>query len=537
MALPFSDNKRFCREKHYLLKCFSLCNPLMRMSQEEQTSCKSIQKKSVSDPSMNSDSFFDDFTSENSPSDNISFSTFVSASEAELEDKNQQECDTEKYEGFSEDFKSTSFSSSENMSSLICRPPSAIPLTGRPTRKNEMSMLTEENAVVNTGFTTGNRNAISVKKGNLIKVAKEFGEKELLGDVKRRRGNINSGEITNKKDQDFLREYKQHKCNTSSSSKKKAELQQARLLGPKQGNERVYLERAKQIFLSVRGCFEKADKRWFYEQFKWSWLSFFLRGQIKQGIEDGISEQIKLRKQKEYSVLRRIVEGDDVATRHMVLLVVQVLDNRIEVFDGFYSVFCTLDNKLREKVECQKIRPGCRIRTFGAQHLLESPICIFSLKQSALHLSYNGVRVASSKKKLGYQKKASFLARISEISEDGGPVSCIDIEATNILEEKLLLKCGNYKKVIEHDKIEQEIEKMDKIARSCDLKISKEEVVARRYIKLVAKDSSGECLLTWWSPENVVPKNRYRFMYLKAVKSKQGLHLSTTNRTYFKKLE
>lgn len=463
------------------------------------------------DQAQDSDSFLAEFTSENMQSDNTSIGTFVSEEEETV--------DNAKEGSSSEICMSSDLSSCRSASDAANRPQQvAGPLkdlwadAGMPLEK----------AVVTTGFTTGNKRVITVKEESLQKMGRNLEENDFGGAKKVR---TDAGAV--------CKSGGPRRVATGTDKENRSATQNVR--NTLERTEDAYLRRMKEIFVRVRNNFPKEDKRWVFEQFKWAWLSL---SKVERS-DDAVSlitAQMKVRKQKEHSVLRRIVEGDDVACRYMVLLVIEAQPQRIQVFDGFYSVFCTLNADLAKRVGCKKIGVGMKIKVFGANPLLPGPMGVLDQHGDVLHLFSNSVRVACSTKKLGYQKKSSFRMNVDDLSRHGGMVSCVEVDVRKILEDKVFVRCGNYKKVVDMNKVEREVEKMNTLARSCDAEIKTEEITARKFVKLVVGDATGECVLTWWCPEDVRVGATYRLISLRTVESTLGVHITTTGRTYVKKL-
>jgi len=77
----------------------------------------------------------------------------------------------------------------------------------------------------------------------------------------------------------------------------------------------------------------------------------------------------------ERSILRKIMEKDDVPSRHLVLCVTQLLPSplpesstlQIELTDGWYCIRGLLDAFLSEKLKSGKIFIGQKLRIFGAR--------------------------------------------------------------------------------------------------------------------------------------------------------------------------
>ena len=90
------------------------------------------------------------------------------------------------------------------------------------------------------------------------------------------------------------------------------------------------------VYEKVIKKFTNDNEKWISIQFKSSWL-YFAMGNITFGenvLVESIDKQIKIRKKREYSVRRRIIEGDDISWRYMILLVIRITEEYNEVFDS-----------------------------------------------------------------------------------------------------------------------------------------------------------------------------------------------------------
>lgn len=285
------------------------------------------------------------------------------------------------------------------------------------------------------------------------------------------------------------------------------------------------------VYAEVRRRFMNEDENRVFVQFTWSWIYFcFERSQLEpDALVDRIEEQVRIRLESEYSVLRRIAEGDEVPWRYMILLVVGVGKGRIEVFDGYYSAHALCDEALDQRVERNEIRVGFKLKVFGAELERSVPGSIFD-EAVLLRLRHNGVQVVHSRRRLGYRKKMSFRTWISGISRDGGPVSCVEGEVSKVVETKYLVKVENYSSVTED--LEPELDKIEDLARKAQRVFSSHDLRISMYTRFVVRDGSGECVVTWWNPScDVHAGQTVRMVYLVPSKAKE-LHLSTCKKSY-----
>lgn len=286
------------------------------------------------------------------------------------------------------------------------------------------------------------------------------------------------------------------------------------------------------IYARIKQKFVKEHECWVYSQFKWSWLHLTL-GEIRLSedlLVDGIEKQMKLRKRKEYSVLRRIVEGDDVPWRYMVLLVIGIVGECIEVFDGSYSLYACYDETIGRKIRKREIRVGCKLRVFGASLLLSKATSIFDVDGVPLRLCGNGVQVLYSVRKLGYKRKVGFRSRISEVMKEGGVVSCIQGVVVKIIETKYLVRVENYSHVT--DDLETELSRIEELARDAHRVFTSDDLKIKMFVKFMVRDESGECVITWWNPSDDVRVGaNVRMIYLDPVPKSKEIHLTTSTKT------
>lgn len=289
-----------------------------------------------------------------------------------------------------------------------------------------------------------------------------------------------------------------------------------------------------QIYQRVAAFFRKEEADWIAIQFKWTWLHFILNPPESPGqLESAIIDVMKLRREREYSILRRIAEFDDVACRYMVLGVLGITGSLIELYDGYYSATACVDQRTLAMLKAAKTDMGSRLHIFGAELLTEEPTSIFELNRPLLRLCLNGTKVCNEPCRLGARKKVAFLNKIAEIHPEGGTVSAIIVRVVRVIETKYLICGGNYRKVVEDPEagLESAYELAAKAGRT-DV-----ELKARQFTRLIVADASSECLVTWWgSPEKVQAGEQYKMIYLRPVAKSAGLHLSTSNKSYIEKL-
>lgn len=289
------------------------------------------------------------------------------------------------------------------------------------------------------------------------------------------------------------------------------------------------------IFRNVRKYFKHCEHGWVFEQFKWTWLHLFSGQMCENGnLESEVVDMMNLRLKNEHSVLRRIVEFDDVPFRFMVLGVIRVEEDSVELYDGFYSLKFEIDKNVYAMLKMFRCDLGSKLYIFGSDILVKKPTSIFEVQGNALRLHYNGTRVCNDDVRLGKARCVSFLNNISRLVPDGGVVSAIVVRIKKIIELKHLVTVENYRSSV--DDLEKEIEKIYKIAEKASYTVDPKDIVVRRFCKMTVGDESGECVLTWWSPPELKVSETYKLVYLTPVRNSLGLHLSTSKKTYFERV-
>ncbi|ELA42678.1 uncharacterized protein VICG_00430 [Vittaforma corneae ATCC 50505] len=292
-----------------------------------------------------------------------------------------------------------------------------------------------------------------------------------------------------------------------------------------------------ETFSKVLRHFKKEEHSWIFEQFKWTWLHLYLNNEIgdNESTLEKIIEIMILRQKYEKSILRRIVEFDDVPFRFMVLGLIDYSEECAELFDGFYSLKFRIDKNIYTLLRNSECTLGSKLFVFGSAILLKGATSIFDIQGTPLRLFYNSVKVCHGDYKLGAAKKISFLNTISAILPDGGVVSGLNARIKQILEFKYLVAVENYKNRV--DDLEKEIEKIYEIAGKTGYRVRVEDISVRQYCKLLIEDETGECYLTWWNPPEVHVGERYKFVFLNTIERACELHLTTTKKTYTEKVK
>ncbi|KAH9411916.1 putative BRCA2 domain-containing protein [Ordospora pajunii] len=288
------------------------------------------------------------------------------------------------------------------------------------------------------------------------------------------------------------------------------------------------------VYEEIKARFSKEDENRVFVQFKWSWIYFFMQGKKTDfaALTDMVEDQMRIRLDNEYSILRRMVEGDEPSWRYMVVIVIGIDDYCIEIFDGTYSVHAMCDEALKQRILNGEIYAGSRLRVFGAE-LVREPGSIFEVSGASLMLHSNGVQAVFLKRKLGFKKKVCFRMRICDVDADGGTISCIQGRVTEVIETKYRVRVENYSGVT--DDIEPELDKIQELARKAERVFCSTDLKINAYTKFVVKDESGECTVTWWNPKFGIEEGQtLRMVYLTPLmkgKAKKKCFTST-RRTY-----
>lgn len=293
----------------------------------------------------------------------------------------------------------------------------------------------------------------------------------------------------------------------------------------------------RELFRRMCLYFKGEERGWVAEQFKWTWLHLCLNPvEDSNTLEEEIVEIMNLRRENEHSVLRRIVEFDDVPCRYMVLGVLEVGEGSIEVYDGYYSVRAEIDRGTYGMLRAGRCTLGSKIHVFGAELLLKAATSIFEVEGPVLRLHSNGTRTSYEQCRLGYRKKIAFLNRIAELRMDGGVVSALFARVKRVFEVSFLVTAENYRST--GADLESELEKIHGLVVRAGRDPGHIGLRTRRFARLLIEDDSGECLLTWWdAPEDVREGDRYKFVHLSPAPKASSLHLTTSKKTYAERLK
>ncbi|KAI7822862.1 BRCA2, oligonucleotide/oligosaccharide-binding, domain 1-domain-containing protein [Gamsiella multidivaricata] len=148
----------------------------------------------------------------------------------------------------------------------------------------------------------------------------------------------------------------------------------------------------------------------------------------------------------ERPALRKIVEGDEAAAKHMVLCIASIVDEYSEqskqnvlsvtVTDGWYVLPAALDACLTRAVKRGKLKVGskihvCRAKLTGAENgvaILELAGAGSSTSSVSMILQANSTRLARWDAKLGFQRAPLiWTTRLRNITPEGGLVPGLDV--------------------------------------------------------------------------------------------------------------
>ncbi|KAG0056739.1 Breast cancer 2, early onset [Gryganskiella cystojenkinii] len=164
---------------------------------------------------------------------------------------------------------------------------------------------------------------------------------------------------------------------------------------------------------------------------------------------DKVLDQLAYRYEREINraerpALRKIVEGDDSAARHLVLCIADITTEysevaktdilQVTVTDGWYLLAAVVDPTLTRSIEKGRLRIGskihvCRAKLNGA----ENGAAILELMEGAsssvsLTFQANNTRLARWDAKLGFQRSPLvWIRRLRSITPEGGLVPGVDV--------------------------------------------------------------------------------------------------------------
>lgn len=285
------------------------------------------------------------------------------------------------------------------------------------------------------------------------------------------------------------------------------------------------------IYRKVCVMYKRMGKEWTAVQFKWSYLC--CRSSVH--LEDAIAQQMERRRQNEYSILRRIIEGDDVCHRLMCLMVLRIHDGMLEMYDGYYSLLFSTDCAVQQRITAHQLNVSDRVYVFNAERLATGQD-ILAIRGPAFRLHGNSLIRVPPARPLGYVRNVSFVVPFNSISRTGGLVPAIDFAVTRVMDDRVLIHCQGLRKMVDMAHLEDELAAMQQLASKHNVH---DEFECRRCCRLAVQDmhTSTEGMFTWWNvSEHVRVGDQYRAIGLRLMDGTTGLHFCTLNRSYVYRL-
>ncbi|KAG0194791.1 Breast cancer 2, early onset [Apophysomyces sp. BC1034] len=147
------------------------------------------------------------------------------------------------------------------------------------------------------------------------------------------------------------------------------------------------------------------------------------------------------------SVLKRIVEQDDIPSKHMVLAIADIIKlntsntisqadvsrstNKYQLLltDGWYQILACTDVRMERAIASGKLKTGHKLSITGAQLIgdrtARSPLS--TSNSMSISISANGCLPAEWDTKLGYHRRKLVIRSLSSFFEDGGAVTALDV--------------------------------------------------------------------------------------------------------------
>lgn len=182
-----------------------------------------------------------------------------------------------------------------------------------------------------------------------------------------------------------------------------------------------------------------------------SWPERFLFQRSSWFCPTKVLDQLAYRYEREINLaerpaLRKVVEGDEAAGRHMVLCIASVATEdseetqeevlKVTVTDGWYILPATLDVCLTRAVERRRLKVGSKVHVCGAKlsgagngvAILELADAGATTSAVSIMLQANSTRLARWDTKLGFQRSPIlWTTQLRSISPDGGLVPGLEI--------------------------------------------------------------------------------------------------------------
>ena len=256
--------------------------------------------------------------------------------------------------------------------------------------------------------------------------------------------------------------------------------------------------------------FKKRKPSFFeYQNFKFSFLFCSLNSKVT---EENIIEQYNKRKSNEYSILRRIFEGDSSPTSHMILEIHRICrkTEHLILYDGFFTSKFFYDKEISKKIISQKIKLFDKLRIFGSFFKKEK-----EFKDCKFNIFYNSTQKVSNfyckNKNLGLQKKISFVKNFNELTKNGGNVSGLEFEVKKIVFDKVTIKVNNFKQTVLFADLENKLALISNKLQDFNENIDDATFV--RFYKLLVKDLHSEncfILVSYLDLEDLRVGKKYR---------------------------
>ncbi|SPQ95335.1 unnamed protein product (mitochondrion) [Plasmodiophora brassicae] len=142
--------------------------------------------------------------------------------------------------------------------------------------------------------------------------------------------------------------------------------------------------------------------------------------------------------QSKRSAIKLILEQDRASSSYLILCIagIDTVNERLELTDGWYSVFADLDPGLQDGLRKGKLVEGLKLRIFGASLSgVLSPCTPLenNAAKTRLRLSVNSTRRALWHSRLGFQKKLPFLVSLGSLAINGGVVPRVQVRVVQTL--------------------------------------------------------------------------------------------------------
>ncbi|KAG0793613.1 hypothetical protein G6F22_005560 [Rhizopus arrhizus] len=141
-------------------------------------------------------------------------------------------------------------------------------------------------------------------------------------------------------------------------------------------------------------------------------------------------------------VLKKILEQNDIAAKHMILVISNIIEintplfyntsskYRLQLTDGWYQISACIDSRMEHAITRNRLRIGFKLSISGAQlvrnHAVQSSVDDDE-SSKLLYLSANSCLPASWDTRLGYHPKKYITRSLSKIFDDGGMVTALDV--------------------------------------------------------------------------------------------------------------